>query len=384
MKKPSRKQTILIVIAILIVVAIVYSFMPAAVPVETATVQSDSLQVTIEEEGKTHVSNSYHLSAPVAASLRRIDLEEGDAVKAGDPLVQLEPPQSAILDPRSRAEAEARVAAAEAALRQAAIKSEQAIRERNRLEQLAESGSATQRQLEQAQAEASRAIAARNAARAELAVARAAVRSFGKSVGDQPAAYLLQAPVSGSVLTIHQKSAGYINAGEPIMEIGNTDSLEIRVEVLSEDAVRLAPGMQVVLEQWGGDKPLKATVSRIEKQGHEEVSALGVKEQRVQVIAKLQSPHQQWDQLGAGYRVLARFIVWRKADVLQVPTSALFRTDNGWAVFVVKGEQADRKKVKVGRQSGLTAQVLEGLSEGDVVITHPGSKIKDGVKVEPQ
>ena len=384
MKKPTRKQIILIIIGLLIVAAIVYSFLPGAVSVQTATVTSDSLQVTIEEEGKTHVKDLYTISAPVAATVRRIDLDEGDSVTAGDPLVRLEPPRSAILDPRSRAEARARVEAAEASLEEAQTRAGQAKRERERVENLAEGGSATERQLEQARTEATRAIAALNAARAELAAARAALNlGTGESGTNQSAGYMLQAPVSGSVLTIHQKSAGYVNAGKPLLSIGNTDSLEVRVEVLSEDAVRIAPGMRVLLKQWGGD-PLEATVTRVESKGREEVSALGVEEQRVQVIAELKSPLQQWKQLGTGYRVLAEFIIWEKEDVLQLPAGALFRTDQGWAVFMVKNGEAHRQRVKVGRQTGLAAQILEGLSEDDEVIVHPGSDIEEGVEVEAQ
>jgi len=385
MKKPTRRQIILIVIGLLIVVAIVYSFLPKAMSVQTATVTVDSLQVTIEEEGKTHVKDLYTISAPVAATVRRTDLEEGDSVAAGETLVQLEPPRSTILDPRSWAEAQARVEASEASLKEAEVRAEQAQKQRKRVERLAEEGSATERQLEQVRTEARRAIAALNAARAELAAARAALNlGVGESGSSQSAGYELQAPVSGRVLTIHHKSAGYVNAGKPLLSIGNTDSLEIRVEVLSEDAVRIASGMRVVLEQWGGEGPLEASVIRVERQGKEEVSALGVEEQRVQVIAELKSPLQKWNQLGTGYRVLAKFIIWQKDDVLQVPTSALFRIDQNWAVFIVKDGEAHRQRVKIGRQTGLSAQVLKGLSEGDEVIVHPGSDIEEGVEVEAQ
>lgn len=385
MKKPTRKQIILIIIGLLIVAAIVYSFLPKAVRVQTATVTSDSLQVTIEEEGKTHVKDLYTISAPVAATVRRIDLDEGDSVAAGDPLVRLEPPRPTILDPRSRAEAQARVEAAEASLEEAQTRAEQAQKEHKRVDRLAEDGSATQRQLEQARADARQAIAALNAARAELAAARAAINlGVGESGANQSAGYELQAPVSGSVLTIHHKSAGYVNAGEPLIAIGNTESLEVRVEVLSEDAVRIAPGMRVVLDQWGGEDPLEAMVTRVERQGKEEVSALGVEEQRVQVIAEIESLREQWDDLGAGYRVLAQVIIWEDDNVLQVPTSALFRTERGWAVFVVEEGRATRQAVRVGHQTGLSAQITEGLSEGDRVIVHPGSEIEDGAKVETQ
>lgn len=385
MKKPTRKQIILIGIGIVIIAAIVYGFLPDAVPVETTTVKEDSLQVTVEEEGQTHVKQKYTISSPVAAVLRRVNLDEGDTIEAGDPVIRLEPPRSSILDARSRAEARARVEAAEASLEEAGIRVEQTVKERDRVTELAKGGSATQRQLEQAQAEATQAIAARNAARAELAAARAVANgAAGESSSNFSGGYIIKAPTSGSILAIHHKSAGYISAGEPLIEIGNTDSLEVRIEVLSEDAVRIEPSMRVILEQWGGDEPLEATVSRVERQGKVEVSALGVEEQRVQVIAELQSPKERWRTLGSGYRVLARFVIWEKDDVLQVPTSALFRTDKGWAVFIVNDGEAHQQRVKVGRQTGLSVQILEGLSEGETVIVHPGSKISNGVKVEAQ
>ncbi|SHE55598.1 HlyD family secretion protein [Fodinibius roseus] len=382
MNTPTRKQIILIIAGILIVAVVAYGFFPGAVTVETATVQPDSLQVTVEEEGRTQVKEHYRLSSPVTAYLRRIDLEEGVTVEAGDPVVQLEPPRSTMLDPRSQAEARARVEAAEASLEEAETRAEQAARERDRVARLAGGGSATQRQLENARTEATRATAALNAARAELAAARAALHSTDDGSGSQPESYVLRAPVTGSVLTIHRKSEGPVNAGEPLIEIGNIDSLEVRVDLLSEDAVRIAPGMRVVLAQWGGETPLEASVTRVEHQGEVEVSALGVEEQRVEVIAELESPPEKWNRLGSGYRVLARFIVWEGENVLQVPTSALFRTGEGWGVFAVQDGEAVRRTVKVGRQTGLSAQVLEGLSEGDEVIVHPGSEIEDGVKIE--
>lgn len=384
MNRPTRKQIILIIVGLLIAAVVAYGFLPGAVVVETARVQSDSLQVTVEEEGKTHAEETYTISSPIAAFVRRIDLEAGDAVKEGEELVWLEPPRSTMLDPRSRAEAEARVKAAEASLEQANNQAELAISERDRLERLTGAGSATRQQLEQAQSEAVRAAAARNAARAELASARAAVSSGAGKTGGMPARTVLRAPAAGHVLAIHRKSEGFVNAGEPLVEIGNTDSLEVRIDVLSEDAVRISEGMRVVLDQWGGETSLEASVTRVERQGNVEVSALGVEEQRVQVIAELESPTEEWTRLGSGYRVLAEFIIWEDDNVLQVPASALFRKEEGWALFVVEGGRAHRRIVTVGQQAGLNTQVLDGLSEGDLVIVHPGSEIEDGVKVDTE
>lgn len=385
MKKPTRKQIILIIIGVLVITAIVYGFLPDAQPVQTARVTSAPLQVTVEEEGKTYVKQSYVISSPVTAFARRIQFEPGDSVEKGTSLVELEPPRSAPLDSRAQAEAAARVDAAEASLDQAETKLEQATKERNRLERLANAGTATQQQLEQAQTEFEQALGSRNAARAELTAALAAAGEAGEESARQRVNRVLRAPTTGRVLAVHHKSEGHIQAGESLMEIGNTDSLEVRVEVLSQDAVRITPGMRIILEQWGGEDSLEAAVTRVERQGSEVVSALGVEEQRVQVIAELTSPRETWETLGSGYRVLAKFIIWEDENVLQIPTSALFReNDENWAVFVVEDGTANRRIVTVGRQTGLSAQILDGLSEGDTVIIHPDAAIEDGIEVEAE
>lgn len=383
MERPTRKQIILIIISALIVALIIYGFLPGAESVDTAVIQSAPLQVTVEEEGETHVKQQYTVFSPATAFMRRVKLHPGDSVAQGDPLIEMEPPRSAILDPRTQAEADARIEAAEASLDQAETQAKQAINERDRLERLAGRGAATQQQLEMAQMEASRAIGARNVARSELAAAHAAADPATDESERLSTGRTLRAPEAGRILAIHRRSAGHINAGEPLLDIGNIDSLEVRVNVLSQDAVRIFQGMRVVLDQWGGVYSLEAVVTRVEPQGNVQVSALGVEERRVQIIADLASPREEWNGLGSGYRVLAQFVIWEEENVLQVPTSALFRTDEGWAVFVVEDEKAVRKSVSIGHQTGLAAQILEGLSEGDVVIVHPDSGLEDGVQVDP-
>ncbi len=382
MIKPTRKQLLLSAAALLVLAAVVYGFLPTPISVETAVVQRDTLRVTVEEEGETYVEQYYTVSAPVAAFARRISLEPGDTVHVGQPLVELEEPPSAMLDPRRAEEAAARVEAVEASLEQATVVAEQAARERERVARLAAAGSATERELDQAQTEAARALAGRNAARAELAAARAAAAAAVERERRPSALRSLRAPASGRVLVVHRRSEGPVNPGEPLIDIGDTDLLEVQVEVLSRDAVRLAPGMQVEIEQWGGEETLEAIVSRVERQGRVVVSALGVEERRVMVTAELLSPPPMREGLGSGYRVLARFIVWQDDDALQVPAGALFRTDEGWAAFVIEEGRAVRRAVTIGRQAGLAAQVLDGLSEGEVVIVHPASEIEAGVRVE--
>jgi HlyD family secretion protein len=320
------------------------------------------------------------VTAPVAAFVRRIELEVGDRVDAGTPLVRLEPPRAGILDPRAQAEAVARATAARAGLNQAEIVARQAAAELARQERLLAGGAATAQAVEQATAEVARAVGARDAARAELAVAESAVRSATPGSGLQ-VQDVVRAPAAGRVVAVHHRSEGHVNPGEPLLEVGSTERLDVSVDVLSQDAVRIEPGMRVLLEQWGGPQPLEAVVTRIEPEGFTRVSALGVEERRVTVRAGITSPDDEWSALGPGYRVLARFIVWSSPDELRVPTAALFRHGDGWAVFVVERGRAVLRPVRVGRMAGLSAQVLDGLQDGVVVIVHPGNNVEDGTRV---
>lgn len=381
MMKPTRKQVILIILGLLIVAAVIYGFLPGAVPVSTATAQVSPLQVTVEEEGETYVKQPYTISSPVAAYLHRIDLEPGDFVEKGEALALLGSPRPVFLDSRTRAEARARVTAARASLERAESQEEQAVRARDRLQRLASAESATKEQVEAAQTQAASAIAARKAAMAEL---KAALVQAGAAAnpGGRTVEQVLTAPVSGRILVVHRRSEGPVNAGDPLLEMGDIKQLEVRIDVLSRDAVRIAPGMRVVLEQWGGGQPLEATVSRVESQGKVVVSALGVEERRVRVIAELESSPDVWEGLGSGYRVMAKFIIWEEDEVLQVPASAVFRTGEGWGIFVVEEGKAVRRTIRIGKQSGLAVQVLDGLVEGEKVIVHPDDKVGDGVKVE--
>ncbi len=395
MTRQLRKRLILIGIAVLVIVLIVIGFLPDPVNVEMAEVARGPLQVTVEEEGRTEVTDTYVITAPIAAYARRIELREGDKIAQGQPVVQLEPPRSAILDPRTRAEAEARVRAAEASLRQAEenqraaqATARRAADERARIERLFEGEAATEQMRDQAVAEAVQAEAALEAAqavveaaRAELAAARANLAG-DTAVANTPVRQVLTSPVTGRVLRVVRQSEGMVAPGEPLVEIGDVENLEVRVEVLSQDAVRIKPGSQVLLDQWGGDELLEAVVQRVEPIGVTRISSLGVEEQRVTVVSNITSPPDRWQALGSGYRVVARFILWESDDALQVPAGALFRTDDGWAVFVVEDGRAVRRDVEIGHQSGLAAEVVSGLSEGDQVIVHPPSDLEEGARVE--
>jgi HlyD family secretion protein len=340
------------------------------VPVQTATVARGPLQVVVEEEGRTEVADRFAVTAPVAAFIRRLDLEAGDRIERGDAVASLEPPRTPVLDPGSRAEAAARVEAAEAtALR--------ARTERERTERLAAAGAATPQALEQAVSEDRRATA-------ELEAARATLRRSG---GGQalPVQEVVRSPVGGRVLSVHRRSAGQVNPGDTLVVIGNVDHLEVRTDVLSQDAVRIRPGTRVLLEHWGGGVPLEAVVRRVEPQGFTSISSLGVEEQRVTVVAAIESPPELWAaSLGSGYRVLSRFVVWEDASVLRVPSSALFRVGEEWAVFVVEGGRAVRRRVVIGQEAGLFTEVVQGLEEGNVVVVHPGNHVEDGARVSPR
>ncbi len=188
-------------------------------------------------------------------------------------------------------------------------------------------------------------------------------------------------PVTGSVLKIHHESEGAVNAGDPLIDIGDPSQLEVKVEVLSADAVNIRPGTSVLFERWGGDKPLTGKVTIVEPEAFTKVSSLGVEEQRVLVIADITSLPESWQRLGDEYRVEASFIVWEGDDVLQVPESALFRKDSGWAVFVMKDKKARLREVQVGHRNGLAAEIISGISEGETVIIYPDESIRDGVRV---
>jgi HlyD family secretion protein len=220
-------------------------------------------------------------------------------------------------------------------------------------------------------------------ARFELEAARTALLySAAEGTGGLKRRVAISSPVHGRVLKVQHESEGVVAAGEALIEIGDPRALEVEVEVLSDDAVRIGPGTRVLLERWGGAGPLEGRVRAVEPAGFTKVSALGVEEQRVLVISDIVSPPERWERLGDGYRVEARFILWEGEDVLQAPSSALFRHEEGWAVFVMKNGRALRRQVETGRRSGLSAEVLSGLSEGEMVIPHPDRSIEDRTRVK--
>ena len=380
-----------------VVAAIVWGFMPRPIPVETAVVKRGPLQVSVEEEGKTRVIDRFVVSAPVAGFARRLNADVGDIVKRGETLLLLDPLRSTVLDPRSRAEAQARVAAAEAALKRAQKDVEAAAAEarrwetqRKRARELHATGTIADEALDEIAASAERSQAqersaeyAVEVARHDLEAARTALRHSAAQQSEKPAETVaVRAPVGGRILKIVHESEGVVDAGDPLLEIANPRGLEVEVELLSADAVKVGPGTRVLFERWGGEQHLQGRVRIVEPVGFTKISALGVEEQRVLVIADITSPPEQWARLGDGYRVEARFILWEGENVLQIPSSTLFRHGEGWAVFAVEDGMAVRRAADLGHRNGLITEVLSGLEDGDTLITHPDDAIDDGVEVQ--
>jgi len=383
--------------AVVVVVAglLVYGFWPEATSVTVETATRDSLRVTVEEEGQTRLRERYVVSAPTTGYLKRVPGAAGDPVAQDEVLARLATLPSKVLDASDYQSTEAQVRAARAGVQRAkeeAIGAEAsrtyAKDEYQRIQRLHEQGTASQQQLDQARMEFERARAQHRAAteavsqaQGELEAARSRLARETPSPDALADRKTIRAPVSGRILRVHQTSAGVVQAGAPLFTVGNPDSLEVAVDVLSSDAVRMADGTPVEIVRWGGDQTLRGTVRVVEPMGRTEVSALGVEEQRVEVVSDLQVPPAVQGRLGTGYRVVARFILWEDADVLQVPQSALFRHDGGWAVFAVRAGRARRQPVEVGHRSGLRVQITDGLSEGAQVVTHPGDELAEGSRV---
>lgn len=380
-------------LAALLIWGLYSGFRPQPVEVDAGVAARGPLRVTVEQEGRTRVVDRYVITAPVAAYARRIALDVGDAVERGAAVVQLEPQRAEVLDVRRGAEARQRVAAAqdnvgavEQRQKAALAGAELAQKNLQRVLELRAKGHVTQDAEDRARAEAQRAEAEQRSAqfavetaRHELEAARTALRFAAAGGTAQPVE--VRSPVAGQVLKIPRKSEGPVATGQALLEIGDPRELEVEVDVLSADAVRIAPGTPVVLERWGSERPLAGVVRRVEPAGFTKVSALGVEEQRVWIIVAFTSPREEWQRLGDAYRVEARFILWEGKDVLQIPASSLFRDGSGWAAFVVREGKAVKRSVEIGQQSGLAAQLLSGIDEGEKVIVHPDDRVRDGVRV---
>lgn len=372
------------------------AFWPQEIAVDLGEVTRSTLQVTIDEEGETRVRRRFVVSAPVTARVLRIELEPGDPVVRDKTVIaELQPETPALLDARSRAEAEAAAAAARAVLGRTRAEVERARADLARLEReldrerdLDASGLTTRQAVDLREADVD---AARETLRAaEFASASAASdltraeARLAPSTGGGRRVLSVTAPIDGVVLRRLRESEGLVPAGEPLVELGDPSDLEIVADLLSTDAVRVQPGASVLIDQWGGDTVLRARVRRIEPAGFTKISALGVEEQRVNVVLDLEDAAGAWVRLGDGYRVEVRIIVWEEADVVTVPTSALFRRGDAWAVFVADAGRARLAPVTIGQRSQTHAEVTGGLSPGDQVVLHPGDTLSDGTRLSPR
>jgi HlyD family secretion protein len=352
--------------------------------------------VTEDEEGRTRVRDRYVVSAPVPGRMQRIELDPGDPVVARTTVVAtFEPSAPALLDVRTVAELEARVKAAESALGGAradrdrvraelAFAESEVKRARELLDQRVISArefEAVERQHETARRSLESAEFAITTAQYQVQVARASLTQGRRG---STTAIPLYSPVDGVVLRLFQESAGVQPTGQPLLEVGNLDDLEIVSDMLSSAAVRVKADQPVIIDHWGGDHPLRGRVRRVEPSGFTKISALGVEEQRVNVIIDFDEPRENWRRLGDGFRVEVRVIVWAKEDVLKVPASSLFRHESEWAVYTVQDGRAVRRIVEIGQRSGLEAEVLRGIDAGEQVIVYPSDAVSDGVTVVPR
>ena len=378
------------VVAVLLAVAL----WPTTMTVEVATVSRGPLVVTVDEEGQTRVRHRYVVSAPVSGRVLRIELEPGDAVKEGDVVARVRAEAPPLLDARTRAEVQAAVEAAKATLGRAQAEEQraraaltQAERELKRTQDLVRGGVVPPGDADLRQDDAraatetvSAAAYAVKAAQADLVRAEARLRPSAPDVSGRVVA--VAAPISGVVLRRLRESESMVPAGDPLVELGDPQQLEIVSDLLSTDAVRVKPGARAMIEQWGGTTTLEARVRRIEPSGFTKISALGVEEQRVNAILDFVDPAEAWAALGDGYRVEVRIVIWEAPTVLKVPTGALFRQGEQWAVYAIEDDRAALTIVELGQQTGQEAEVRAGLSEGARVILHPADTLTDGTHVE--
>ncbi|MEX2570035.1 MAG: efflux RND transporter periplasmic adaptor subunit [Gemmatimonadota bacterium] len=376
--------------AVVLLLLLIVAFRPQPVPVEVGEVTRGALEVTIDTDGVTRVVDRYQIGAPVAGRLQRLVVEEGDAVETGEVVARLAPLP---MDPQATSRAEAAVAAAEARLTEANARStqtqeamEQARRYAERVRAVVAEGGMSVDALDRAELEVTSAEQEYAAAQARVSAARSelsAARAVLLDMGPASSASVLDvtSPAAGRVLRVHQQSERVVQAGTPLVDIGDAAGLEVVVDVLSTDAVQIEPGAPMRIEDWGGDRPLTGRVRRVEPSAFTRISTLGVEEQRVNVIGDLTDPPPE---LGDGYRVEARIVVWEADDVVKVPTSALFRSGSEqWAVFVVEGGQALERRVEIGRQAAAEAEVLDGLAPGERVILFPSDQLSEGTPVTP-
>lgn len=372
---------------IIVFAAVVLAFRPKPVPVQVATADIGPLQQTVDEEGKTRMHDHFTLASNVAGQLRRVEWHAGDRVRAGDIITWVDPTP---IDPRQTAVLQARLDAARASERQAGAdvgraqaENDQATIELERTRKLFDHGVASReaydKAIHSAAAAAKQLEAAKSGAESaayQVKEADAALRS--QSSADTSLPVPLKTPVAGRILRLIEQSERVISAGAPIVEIGYTPKLEVVADFLTQDAVKISPDMDAIVDDWGGDKPLRARVRVVEPGAFTKISALGVEEQRANVVLDFVDSSEK---LADAYRVEVRVITWQGASVLKVPSGALFRTGRDWEVFKIENGRARRTPVQVGHRGAFETEIVAGVKAGDVLIVHPSSEIEDGVRV---
>jgi len=389
-----KKQFGKILTLVVILALLVYGFMPPKVAVEIIHPKTAPLTVSIKEDGRTRIIDRYLIAAPVSGMTCKMHLNVGEKVKKDATLLDITPRHSAMLDARSRAQAQQNIAAAQASLKAAEQQksalnatTRQAQLEVKRFQPLLSKGlisndiydkAVTQWQTQQANLKT--ASFQVDVAQHELEAAQAMLND-----SDHPSTRIapqhsvaVTSPIDGQILKVSRQCQGPVTVGESLLEVGDPSQLEVEVDVLSADAVKIKPGMKVHFDRWGGEGRLEGVVRLVEPVGFTKVSALGVEEQRVWIISDFTSPPERWQTLGDAYRVEAEFVLWHEEDVLQIPASALFRYQNGWAVFVSQNQVAKRRVVSIGKRNGLQIQVLDGLQPADSVIDNPNERIEEG------
>jgi HlyD family secretion protein len=388
MSMKKRNKIVISMLALLVVVGgLVLAFRPKPVPVQVATATLGPLRQTVEEEGKTRMHDHFVLAASVAGKLRRIELHAGDSVRAGqlitwiDP-TPIEPRQTAVLEARlasaqaTQRQAEADVGATQAENNQAATDLErtrklfgQGVTSREAYDKAVNRSAAAGKQLDSAKSRVESAIF-------QVREAEAALTTQAGVQASSPVA--IRSPIAGRVLKLVEQSERVVTQGTPIIDIGHTPRLEVVADFLTQDAVKINPSMDAIIDDWGGDKPLRARVRLVEPGAFTKVSALGVEEQRVNVVLDfVDSP----EKLADAYRVEAQVVIWQSNNLLKVPSSALSRVGQEWIVFRVQNGRARRTVLQLGHRGASETEVLEGMKAGDIVIIHPSTEIDDGVRV---
>jgi len=397
--KLNLRNIVLSTLLAAVISALLYvTFRTDPIPVDLHPVTREHLQITINADGKTNIRDVYEVATPIAGTAIRSPVEVGDTVIGNETVVAVvEPITPSLLDGRSRIQAEAAVREAEAALHVAESEISQAEEELayaqsqfNRIQTLVMRGVTSETQLEDAAQHVAIRQAAREAAFARLDMATGSLdraravllEPSGGRFGDLPTCCVeLRAPIDGTVLSVDVVSERPVSVGTRLVSIGNRNNLEIVADLLSSDAVRIGPGTMAIVERWGGSNRLSARLVSVDPAARTIVSSLGIEEQRVDATFELLSSLEERRGLGDGFSVFLRIIEWQAEDVLQVPLSALFRSGEKWAVFVADGSVTHKTEITIGRRNGTNAEVIDGLDEGKLVITHPSDEIADGVEI---